>query len=514
MQVMMNGVKKNLFLPLILLVLAGCVSTGFGSPWNHNRYDRPADQAPKQLTAEEALYYPADNEVQAEDIGMEFINGQGQEQQLQNQNTRYDSRRQLPYYRSGKPSYGKEKPSFSQKNTMPSYMRTVHVALLVPLSGEHADLGQALMKSAQMALFDLGTDNFTLIPRDTEGTPEGARRAAQSAIESGAELIIGPLFSGSVRAVKPLARRNDINMLAFSTDWSLAGDNTFIMGFLPFAQVQRVTQYALANDIKNIGILAPNNDYGNAVIASFHSLSYRLGLETAQVVRFPADESDISGIVRSFAQYDERVAALQKEMLPYKIMLEENPNDEVAKEKLKELEELDTWGETPFDAVLLPVGGEQARSIANLLSYYDLGPEKVKRLGTGLWDNSGLASEQSLDGAWYAAPSSESRATFEKNYRKLYNTNPPRLSTLAYDATALAIVLAKNGLRHSGTPAFDRISIMNNNGFAGIDGIFRFRPDGLVERGLAVMEIKKKNVIERDPAPRTFQLYAHNGSNN
>lgn len=507
---MKDHIRKNIFLPLILLILAGCVSTGFGTPWNHDRYDRPADQAPKQLTAEEALYHPADNKIEAEPVGMEYT-ARSQHAKDENRNgvQYYNGSNRLPYSR-----YGRSPQNRNDRQATPAALppagRTVKVAILVPLSGEHADLGQALLKSSQMALFDLGSENFTLIPRDTKATPEGARYAVQSAIEAGAELIIGPLFSGSVRAVKPMAKRHNINILAFSTDWMLAGDNTFIMGFMPFAQVQRVTQYALANEIENIGILAPNNDYGNAVIASFHSLSYRMGLDTSEVVRFPPEEHDISAIVRSFARYDERVAALEKEKARVDALLAESPEDEALLAEREELEQLDTWGDPPFDAVLLPVGEKQARTIANLLSYYDLGPDVVKRLGTGLWDNTGLASEQSLDGAWYAAPSPQFRAEFEKKFRSLYNQKPPRLATLSYDATALAVVLARKGLRSTGAPAFDRVSIMNNNGFAGLDGIFRFRPDGLIERGMAVMEFRRENVYEIDPAPRTFQLLVQN----
>lgn len=509
---MKDHIRKNIFLPLILLILAGCVSTGFGTPWNHDRYDRPADQAPKQLTAEDALYHPADNEIQAEPVGMEYTaQGQRAAEESRNGVQYYNGNNRLPYSRYGRSPQSRNNDRQVTPAALPSSGRhSVKVAILVPLSGEHADLGQALLKSAQMALFDLGSDNFSLIPRDTKATPEGARQAIQSAIENGAELIIGPLFSSSVRAVKPMAKRHNLNILAFSTDWMLAGDNTFIMGFLPFAQVQRVTQYALANEIENIGILAPNNDYGNAVIASFHSLSYRMGLDTSEVVRFPPDEHDISAIVRSFARYDERVAALEEEKARVDALLTQNPDDELLQAEREALEQMDTWGDPPFEAVLLPVGEKQARTIANLLSYYDLGPDVVKRLGTGLWDNTGLASEQSLDRAWYAAPSPQFRAEFKKKFRNLYNQKPPRLATLSYDATALAVVLARKGIRTTGAPAFDRVSIMNNNGFAGLDGIFRFRPDGLIERGMAVMEFRRENVYEIDPAPRTFQLLVHN----
>jgi ABC-type branched-subunit amino acid transport system substrate-binding protein len=492
----MQAMKKNFLLTILVLLLAGCVSSGFGSPWDSSDYNRPAQQAPKPLSN------TSQNENQSatyQEAGLEFY---AEDKSAQENNTT-QTHQKTTFNSERNSSYSAQRPVTQQQ-----YMRAVQVGFLVPLSGEHADIGQALLQAAQMAIFDLGYDSFVLLPRDTRGTPEGAKMAMDSALKAGAELIIGPLFSSSVRAIKSSASRNNVNVLSFSTDWSQAGQNTFIMGFLPFAQVQRVTQFALAQGIEKIAVLAPNSDYGNAVIASYHSLTYRLGLPTAEVVRFPVDDSDISAIIREFTKYDERVEALNEEIKIREEILEQNPLDKIAEAELEELEKLDTYGDLPFDAVLLPVGGDKARAIANLLSYYDLDTKNVKRLGTGLWDDKGLSAEQSLNGAWYAAPSPELRADFERRYRNLYGQRPPRLSTLAYDATALAAVLARNGYKSTGRPAFDRNSILNPNGFAGLDGVFRFRPDGLIERGLAIMEIKDKNIIEIDEAPKTFQMPA------
>jgi branched-chain amino acid transport system substrate-binding protein len=121
----------------------------------------------------------------------------------------------------------------------------------------------------------------------------------------------------------------------------------------------------------------------------------------------------------------------------------------------------------PFDALFLPVGGSEAVSLADSLAMYDLDPQTVRRLGTGLWDDAALATQKSLDGAWFAASDPALRKAFERRYYDAYGAAPPRLSTLAYDAMSLAVVLAKSGLSVNGSPAYDRTSIGNPNGFAG-----------------------------------------------
>lgn len=391
-----------------------------------------------------------------------------------------------------------------QQGTAPAAMPAVKVALLAPLSGTHQKLGQGLLQAAQLALFDMGYTAFELMPQDTKGTPEGAAAAAQAAINGGAQLILGPLLSQETRAAKAVVSRHNVSMIAFTTDWTLAGNNTYIMGFVPFSQVERVMTYTAQKGLQRIAIVAPHDEYGNAVVASYTATAQRLRLPPAEILRIPPNQADLTNLLRGFTKYDARMGTLRPQIQALESRLAQNPNDAQAMTQLSALKKQIAVN-TPFDAVLLPVAGEQARSIADLLGYYELGPQSVKRLGTGLWDDAGLAADPDLAGAWFAAPAPDQRRSFERRYFETYASSPPRLATLAYDATALAAILAQNGFKTQGRPAFDQQSLMNPNGFAGIDGIFRFRPDGVAERGLAVLEYRAMSIVTTDPAPRTFQ---------
>ncbi len=365
---------------------------------------------------------------------------------------------------------------------------TTKVALLLPLTGQHAALGKAMLHAAQIALFDIAPTGFELAPKDTKGTPEGTRAAARAAVKDDVQLILGPVFSDNVRAAKSATRGSNINIIAFSTDWGLAGGNTFIIGFLPFDQVQRITQYAARNNLNKIGVIAPDTNYGQTVVSAYRAMTAREPLLTSEIMIFPARISNLSPTIRKFTHYDERTSKAEiakKQGLPHDQNLETMP--------------------LPFDAVLMPVGGELAVSISNLLTHYDLDPRKVRRLGTGLFDDLAIASEDSLNGSWFAAPSPRLRKDFEARFESTYHYRAPRLSTLAYDATALAAVLAQRSSNAYNGQAFEHHAIMNPNGFSGIDGIFRFRPDGTAERGLAILEFKKGRFKIIDEAPRTFQ---------
>jgi len=350
----------------------------------------------------------------------------------------------------------------------------VKVAILLPLTGKHAKLGQSMLDAAQMALFDIGYDNFELLPKDTKGTPEGARNAARSALQDGSKLVLGPVFSSSVKAARQVTQSANVNMIAFSTDWTLANNRTFLIGLLPFDQIERVVQYSAANGYKRVGVISPTNSYGNGVVSAYQAISQRAGIESSRIERFSTQDKNLASIMRMFSDYDARKKAGN------------------------------AYG-PPYDAVLMPVGGPLARQLGSFLNHYDLPPNQVKRLGTGLMDDASLAQDRTLSGAWFAAPDPQSRKKFERRYSSIYRTSPPRIASLAYDATALSAILARIGLKDTGRPAYDHRSITNANGFNGVDGIFRFRPDGIVERGLAVMEYRKGRIVVIDKAPKSFQ---------
>jgi len=372
----------------------------------------------------------------------------------------------------------------------------VKVALLLPLSGANARLGRAMLDAAQMALFDVADGNFQLLPRDTGGTPEGAARAAQAVLGEGAELILGPLLAAEVEAVKPLARDAKVNIVAFSTAEQLAGDGTYLIGFLAKQNIERIAAFAHDRGATKFAALAPSTAYGELVVADLRAAAAATGGELQQVEYYDPAANDLRPVVKRLANFDSRAAALARERKQL-----EAASDEASKLALKRLAGRDTSGDTAFDAILLPDGGAKLKAVASLLPYYDIDTAKVHLLGTGLWDDPGLAGEPALVGGWFAAPAPAARSDFEKRFQALYKQAPPRLATLGYDAAALAAVLAQ---RPRDT-AFGAASLTDPSGFAGADGIFRFHADGTVERGLAVLQVERGGARVVSPAPETFE---------
>lgn len=333
------------------------------------------------------------------------------------------------------------------------------VALLLPLSGPNAGLGQAMQDAAQLALFDISPDRFELLPRDTKGTPQGAAEAARAVLADGAQVIIGPLFAPEVAAVKPIAEGAHVEVLAFSTDWTLAGNGTHILGFVPADQVARVIGFARSRGITRFSVLAPRSAYGEAVVNAAQASAQRYAAQITQVERYDPALADATQIAGPLAQSPQR-----------------------------------------GDAVMLAEGGTRVQQIAAALAAAGAGPQSVRLLGTGLWDDAAIGREPALAGAWFAAPAPAPRADFEARFEALYGKKPPRIATLAWDATALTAKLT--AIR--GPAGLSRQSLTDPSGFEGVDGLLRLRPSGLSERGLAVLEVTANGPQVVDPAPTTF----------
>ncbi len=370
----------------------------------------------------------------------------------------------------------------------------VAVGLLLPLSGPQAEIGKSMLEAAQMAVFDMGDANFALLPRDTGGTPDGAAKAAGELLADNVKLILGPLLAAEVSAIAPQTRAAHVPVVAFSTDPSVAGDGVFIMGLLPREQVIRVVTYAAGRGHSRFTAIVPDNPYGNAVSDALVEGATRAGAAVTQVERFPPG-GDATEAVRRLANFTARHDALEAQIQEL-----ESKQDEVSKQALARLKDIDTVGEVSFDSVMVAEGGEHLRAIAPLLPYYDIDTRKVQLLGTALWDDPALGTEPTVDGGWFAAPEPQPRADFAARFAALNGHRPGGLASLGYDAAALAAVLARG--EHGAD--FSIAALTAERGFAGVDGIFRFLPTGLSERGLAVIEMQRNEFKVLDPAPTSF----------
>jgi outer membrane PBP1 activator LpoA protein len=366
---------------------------------------------------------------------------------------------------------------------------SVRVAILLPLSGRDAALGRAMLDAAEMAVFDFGDENFTLLPYDTEAAGAGA--VAQKAIDAGAELILGPLYARQVHEVADVARGRGVNLITFSNDSGVAGPGIFVFGLPPGETIEAVVRYAHDKGAATYAALLPDDAYGQRLSAALQRTVEADGDTMVRNDTYPAGTSDFTTIVRRTAEFDQRQAHEK---------VEENAGR--TNDQRRRAAKLETDKDVDYQALVVGESGQRLKNMAALLPYYDIDVPRIHLLGPNTWEDATLGTEPGLVGAWFAAPDPAQRQAYEQHYRGTYGHAAPRLTTLSYDATGLAAVLA----RLNGHADFSGDALRNPVGFAGVDGIFRFNEAGVVERGLAIMEIQPRSVVTIQPAPTSFDV--------
>ncbi|WP_305986531.1 penicillin-binding protein activator [Roseibium sp. MMSF_3544] len=342
---------------------------------------------------------------------------------------------------------------------------SVRVGLLLPLGGTggNASIGTVFKNAASLALQNFPNADVQLLVKDTGGTAEGGRSAAQTAISEGAELILGPVFAPAVSGAATAARAAGVPVIAFSTDTSVAARGVYLLSFLPETDVKRIIGYANSQQKRSYAALIPEGSYGAVAEAAFRQEVGRGAGRIATIQRYSMSGSDTSDLVA-------KATALQSVV-------------------------------NNIDALFVPAGGGVPALVVQTLANQNAPLGSIKMLGSGQWDTAQVKNNPTLAGAWFAGPEDKGFQGFAQRYQSTYGSAPPRNASLVYDGVTLAAGL----IRSAGPQRFQQSILTNRDGFIGIDGLFRFKSNGLNERGLAVYQITGQGTQVISPAPRDFR---------
>ncbi|MDE2435041.1 MAG: penicillin-binding protein activator [Sphingomonadales bacterium] len=341
------------------------------------------------------------------------------------------------------------------QGNLPGDQQRHRVALLVPLSGPNAAVGQAIANATTMALLDTNAKSIRITTYDTSDDPTAA---ANRALIDGNKLFLGPVQGEEVRAVAAVAHGAHIPLIAYSSDATLASRDVFVMGTTPDNSIRRTVSYARGHGASRFGLLAPSGDYGSRASDAFAAAIKANGGSLIASVTYDRSNTSI-------------VSAAQR---------------------------LRSRGS--FDAVLIADGSRFAVLAAPRLKA--AGATSPRLLGTELWSGeSAIAKTAALRGALFSAVSDARFRQFADSYKTRFGTAPYRLATLGYDSVLLTVRIARDW--RVGNP-FPVARLTDQGGFLGLDGPFRFDAAGEIQRSLEVREARGTGVVVVSAAPDKF----------
>ena len=322
----------------------------------------------------------------------------------------------------------------------PADVTRTRVALLLPLSGQQEQLGQALQHAAELALFEQNDRRVEFLPLDTGGNAMGAGDAARRAVSLGAVSMVGPLTGAETAGAAPVAQAARLPVLAFTNDASQARPGVWALGVTPEQQVRRVMGSAMSAGAQQFGMVAPDDAFGRALAVAMRKTAADFNLPSPAIVLF----NDRAGAAGPVAQMSRQA-------------------------------------NQAIDAVMIGATGFRARELAAAVRAGAQENPRPLLLGHALWiADAGLANEPALHGALFAAPDERARGAFDARYQQAFGARPPRIAGVAHDAALMAagLAVAPAGTMPDSTPRFE-----------GVDGPVRLGRDGAVDRGLALYRV-------------------------
>jgi branched-chain amino acid transport system substrate-binding protein len=386
--------------------------------------------------------------------------------------------------------------SIESSDLIKSNSEKLTVAILLPLSGKAAKVGNIMLNSAQLAMFDSKLNNIVIKPYDTKGTSFGAVDAINDAIRDGADIVVGPLFTQSTKAILDIAYANNLLVLSFSDNESLLDGkctNLYLIGFTPRQEIDRIISYLIDyNNFYGFSAMFPNDIYGSTVSKIFKEVIYRKDAKIVKTDFYSKSDSNLEKKVNT--------------LLVTNTFKDEVYEKYLADQTIAKSEGLSTDIEFKYtdddkifaDALLLPDSSQELLNIAEYITNYK-GNNKPLLIGTSKWLNSTLYNNVNFDNTLFVAPNPTKYENFENAYYEVYQSYPLRVGSLAYDTI--------KAITESYAKAQDKINIKyaleNYQGFDGFNGRFRFLSNGLLERKLAIIKIidGKFEIVDYDDRP-------------
>ncbi|GAB1377722.1 penicillin-binding protein activator [Pararhodobacter aggregans] len=342
----------------------------------------------------------------------------------------------------------------------------VAVGLLVP-SGSTTQgndiLAANLENAARLAIADLEGVQIDLRVYATQGDPAIAAQVARQAVDEGARILLGPVHGAEASAVGTAVAALGINVLAFSNNPAIAGNNVFVLGLTPDNAARRVLSYAMANNRGRVMIIGERTTAGELMMASVNRAAAETG---AQIVATETYDFSQQGIVAALPQMASSARSSGAQSILFTA---------------------DSAGALPVLAQLLP---------DNRITY-----PQFQFMGVTQWNIPPATLQlRGLQDGWFTLPDPGVTQQFESRYAAAYGATPHPIAGLAYDGIAAIGALLRTGSNE----ALSHSALRQQSGFVGVNGVFRFLSDGTNERGLAVATIRNNALVILDPAPRSF----------
>ena len=382
---------------------------------------------------------------------------------------------------------------------------TAHtMAVLLPLSGDNAPVGHTIRTSVETAILQSGAKNLSVSFYDSA---DNLGDNINTILSSDPEIIVGPVFANDARIVRD-AKSINLPVLSFTSDATAIGNGVMTMALMPTNSIETIVREIKNDNATQFIIMAPDNASGKLMAGTAKHASEIYDMPLAGIFYYTEHDSEsIKNAAANASMYNARSAAHTRARQVISDVLTNEQLSSIEESnlnrQLEKLDKTDTLGGVPYNAVLFLGNGDDTKSLASFLRYYDVSARDARFYGTTMWDGSDVISDFTMSGSKFATLP-DTNPGFAVVYEQIAGTQPNRLATFGYDAANMAI-----GMIYSDKS--DAAYLLDPSGYMGTDGLFRMTPNGASERALRILELNGTNTpTESKSAPRNFMKPLYN----
>ena len=331
----------------------------------------------------------------------------------------------------------------------------IKIGLLVPITGQHSEIGKSIIKSVRLAINKIDNPLIEILPRDTQSNPLITLRKAKELNEIGVKIIIGPVFNKNLIYLDEI---KDVIFLSLTNKIINNPKNIISTGINSGSQFNTISKFQKINEIKKTIILIPKENYKEEIEKAIQQSKIKVN----RVHYYESDPTKLTNQIEEITKYFQRKQNLENE-----IKRLEKSNKPNKKREIEDLKKLDTLGKVDFDAIIISDFDESLKSITTSLLYTDVSPKDVYFITLNQWFDESLLKETSSQPIYFPSINKENYDYFIKTYHETFNEYPNQLSFLSYDLIGLVYYLiVKNNF------VVSKKMFLKKNMFKGKIGIF------------------------------------------
>ena len=331
----------------------------------------------------------------------------------------------------------------------------IKIGLLVPITGQHSEIGKSIIKSVRLAINKIDNPLIEILPRDTQSNPLITLRKAKELNEIGVKIIIGPVFNKNLIYLDEI---KDVIFLSLTNKTINNPKNIISTGINSESQFNTISKFQKINEIEKTIILIPKVNYKEEIEKAIQQSKIKVN----RVHYYESDPTKLTNQIEAITKYFERKQNLENEIK--KLEKSDEPNK---KREIVDLKKLDTLGKVDFDAIIISDFDESLKSITTSLLYTDVSPKDVYFITLNQWFDESLLKETSSQPIYFPSINKENYDYFIKTYHETFNEYPNQLSFLSYDLIGLVYYLiVKNNF------VVSKKMFLKKNMFKGKIGIF------------------------------------------